>query len=348
MDRADREQRFARSPVLLVELLEFRKDAAVGGFFVGRHAGVVLVVDAVGVDGNEILVEQVDDLRIGERTRSHGGGAASAALQGHGVLAFGRAAVGEEEDGPARLPGPTAGRAGCRRPSRWHPAGARPWSAATPGRICRSGPRNSRPERPCPPPPSADRAGRARPGQPSAGSARHLFSGSLLSRVGPPLCKDDVVTIVRIIPDVARDSAARDSAPWTPAPGPVESSAAARRGVTPLRIRCDPFTPRRPPLRAPPGHGLPAGPAAGRELGRGGSPGGCTGRTARTCRGTPPGSRSRGVPAAAPDHPGRALQVSDHSQTLPCMSYSPSRFGWYEPTLVVRSRYGPFAAPPSG
>src|ERR1700693_3484779 len=35
---------------------------------------------------------------------------------------------------------------------------------------------------------------------------------------------------------------------------------------------------------------------------------------------------------------------SHHSQTLPCMSYKPSRFGWYEPTLHVRfSRLSKFA-----
>src|ERR1700722_11853962 len=34
--------------------------------------------------------------------------------------------------------------------------------------------------------------------------------------------------------------------------------------------------------------------------------------------------------------------------TLPCISSSPSWFGLYEPTFVVRSRYGPFSALPQG
>ena len=47
------------------------------------------------------------------------------------------------------------------------------------------------------------------------------------------------------------------------------------------------------------------------------------------------------APAAAPDHPlrgpvGLLRSSSHHSQTLPCMSYKPSRFGLYEPTLQVR------------
>ena len=45
---------------------------------------------------------------------------------------------------------------------------------------------------------------------------------------------------------------------------------------------------------------------------------------------------------------GGRLSSSHHCHTLPCMSYRPSLFGAYEPTLVVRSRYGPFSPFPNG
>jgi hypothetical protein len=94
MDRPDGQKRLALGLVLPVELRELLKDALVGGLLVGGQAGVVLVEDAVGVGRDEVVIEQVDDLGIGERTRSDGSGAPSAALQRQGVLALGGTAVG--------------------------------------------------------------------------------------------------------------------------------------------------------------------------------------------------------------------------------------------------------------
>ena len=39
-----------------------------------------------------------------------------------------------------------------------------------------------------------------------------------------------------------------------------------------------------------------------------------------------------------------SYRSSHHCHTLPCMSYSPTLFGAYDPTLVVRCRFGPLSA----
>src|SRR5947209_3833230 len=84
--------------LLLVELVEFLKDALERGLLISRHGCIGFVVHAVGVGRDEVMVEQVDDRGIGERTRSHGGGAASAALQCHGMFSHSGPAIAEEED----------------------------------------------------------------------------------------------------------------------------------------------------------------------------------------------------------------------------------------------------------
>ena len=43
-----------------------------------------------------------------------------------------------------------------------------------------------------------------------------------------------------------------------------------------------------------------------------------------------------------------SYKSAHHCHTSPCMSYRPSLFDAYEPTLVVRSRYGPLSVFPFG
>src|SRR5438132_11450236 len=81
------------------------EDLLIGGLLCRWNLVIGPVVDAINMDRNVIVVEQVDDLGVGERTRSHGRGAPSATLQSEGVRAVGRAAIGEEEDGTAVGPG---------------------------------------------------------------------------------------------------------------------------------------------------------------------------------------------------------------------------------------------------
>src|SRR5438874_11187632 len=53
-----------------------------------------------GIDRDEVTIEKVDDLSIGERTRSQGEGAASAPAHVHPAI------VGEEKDRPLMLASP--------------------------------------------------------------------------------------------------------------------------------------------------------------------------------------------------------------------------------------------------
>jgi hypothetical protein len=99
MDRSDRQNRLARFLVLLVLQVEVLKNSMVRAFLIPRHGVVIFVVDPIDVDGDVVVVEQIDDLGVGERTRSDGSGAPSATLQGDGVLALGATAVREQEHG---------------------------------------------------------------------------------------------------------------------------------------------------------------------------------------------------------------------------------------------------------
>src|SRR6202451_1761407 len=53
-------------------------------------------------------------------------------------------------------------------------------------------------------------------------------------------------------------------------------------------------------------------------------------------------------PRSTRAEPPFSKRSSHHCQTLPCMSYSPTLFGAYDPTLVVRPRNGPLSALPNG
>jgi hypothetical protein len=89
--------------------VQILKDPTIGGLLVRGDRVVVLVIDAIDIDGDEVVVEEVDDLGVGERTRSQGGSAPSAALEGDGVLALGTAAVSEQKHGTPAVPGSAQG-----------------------------------------------------------------------------------------------------------------------------------------------------------------------------------------------------------------------------------------------
>ena len=86
-------------------------DALVLGLLLLRGVAGVAVVLVDGEDGDEGGVEAVDDGGAGERTRSHGGGPASAAAE------VDAAVHGEQEDRPVVLGGEPAGGAEVGRPA---------------------------------------------------------------------------------------------------------------------------------------------------------------------------------------------------------------------------------------